>query len=153
MTDTRWIGHELPPSVLPIERTRIRFFARAIGETDAIYTDLDAARAAGYPDLPAPPTFIFAAELDSGAIDALLAQLGIPLARLLHGEQGFTWRRPVCAGETVTVHSRIADIYAKKNGALEFVVKQSWVVDASGAPVADLRSVLVVRHQSFSHFD
>lgn len=146
MIDPRWIGHELPPSILPIERTRVRFFARAIGAADPVHSDVDAARAAGYPDLLAPPTFIFAAELDSGAIDALLDALGIPLARLLHGEQGFTWHRPVCAGETVTVHSRITDIYAKKNGALEFVVKQSRAVDGNDALVAELRSVLVVRH-------
>lgn len=146
MIDPRWIGHELPPSILPIERTRVRFFARAIGAADPVHSDVDAARAAGYPDLLAPPTFIFAAELDSGAIDALLDALGIPLARLLHGEQGFTWHRPVCAGETVTVHSRIKDIYAKKNGALEFVVKQSRAVDGNDALVAELRSVLVVRH-------
>lgn len=65
MIDRKWIGHELPPSVLPIERSRLQFFAKAIGETDPVYTDAAAARDAGYPDLPAPPTFLFAAELDS----------------------------------------------------------------------------------------
>ncbi|MFC0218013.1 MaoC family dehydratase N-terminal domain-containing protein [Pseudochelatococcus lubricantis] len=144
--DPKWIGHELPPSVLPIERTRIRFFAKAIGATDPIYTDVGAAQAAGYPDLVAPPTFLFAAELDSGAIDSLLDDLGIPLPKLLHGEQGFTWYKSVCAGDTVTVHSRITDIYAKKGGALEFVVKQSRVVDQNDKLVAELRSILVVRH-------
>ena len=47
-------------------RGRLRFFAKAIGETDPVYTDDAAARDAGYPDLPAPPTFLFAAELDAG---------------------------------------------------------------------------------------
>ncbi len=114
MIDKKWIGHELPPSVLPIELSRLRFFAKAIGETDAVYTDSSAAKDAGYPHLPAPPTFLFAAELDSGASDALLAKLGIPIAKLLHGEQGFTYHRPVCVGDTVTVRSRIEDIYDKK---------------------------------------
>ena len=66
MIDKKFIGHQLPPSVLMVDRTRLQFFAKAIGETDPIYTDLAAAQAAGYPDLPAPPTFLFAAELDSG---------------------------------------------------------------------------------------
>ena len=146
MIDRKWIGHELPPSVLPIERTRLRFFAKAIGETRAVYTDEAAARQAGYADLPAPPTFLFAAELDSGAIDVLLQQLQIPLAKLLHGEQSFTYHRPACVGDTITVRSRIDDIYEKKNGALEFVVKSSRATNERGELVAEMRSVLVCRH-------
>ena len=146
MIDRKWIGHELPPSVLPIERSRLRFFAKAIGETDPVYTDVAAARAAGYADLPAPPTFLFAAELDSGAVDTLLDRLGVPVARLLHGEQGFSHHRAACAGDTITVRSRIEDIYDKKNGALEFVVKTSKATNQRDELVAEMRTVLVCRN-------
>ena len=91
--------------MLPIERSRLQFFAKAIGETDPVYTDEAAARDAGYPDLPAPPTFLFAAELDSGAAFRLIEDLQIPIAKLLHGEQSFTYHRPACVGDTVTVRS------------------------------------------------
>ncbi|RYF32908.1 MAG: MaoC family dehydratase [Comamonadaceae bacterium] len=146
MIDRKWVGHALPPSVLPIERSRLQFFAKAIGEIDPVYTDKAAAQAAGYADLPAPPTFLFAAELDSGATDRLVADLGIPIAKLLHGEQSFSYRRVVCVGDTVTVQSSITDIYDKKNGALEFVVKTSVATDQHGEPVAELRTVLVCKH-------
>ncbi len=146
MIDRKWIGHQGPESVLPIERSRLKFFAKAIGETDPIYTDEAAARAAGYPDLPAPPTFLFAAELDSGASFEMIDQLQIPLAKLLHGEQGFSYFRPACVGDTVTVRSTITDIYDKKNGALEFVVKVSQATNQHGEKVAELRSVIVCRH-------
>jgi acyl dehydratase len=146
MIDKKWIGHELPPSVLPIERSRLQFFAKAIGETDPVYTDASAARAAGYPDLPAPPTFLFAAELDSGATDRLLADLQIPVARLLHGEQRFTYHRPACVGDTITVRSIISDIYDKKNGALEFVVKTSRATNQRDELVAEMRSVIICRN-------
>lgn len=146
MIDRKWIGHELPASVLPLERTRLQFFAKAIGETDPVYTDPAAARDAGYADLPAPPTFLFAAELDSGASNRLLADLGIPLAKLLHGEQGFGYHRAACAGDTVTVRSTITDIYDKKNGALEFVVKSSRATNQRDELVAELRTVIVCRH-------
>jgi len=146
MIDKKWIGHELPASVLPIERSRLQFFAKAIGETDPVYTDAAAARDAGYPDLPAPPTFLFAAELDSGASDRLLADLQIPLAKLLHGEQSFSYHRPACVGDTVTVHSTIGDIYDKKNGALEFVVKTSRATNQRNELVAELRTVIVCRN-------
>lgn len=146
MIDKKWIGHELPASVLPIERSRLQFFAKAIGETNPVYTDSEAARAAGYADLPAPPTFLFAAELDSGASFKLLDDLQIPIAKLLHGEQSFTYVRPACVGDTVTVNSTVSDIYDKKNGALEFVVKTSRATNQRQELVAELRTVLVCRH-------
>jgi acyl dehydratase len=146
MIDKKWIGHELPTSVIVIERGRLRFFAEATGDARAVYTDAAAARDAGFPDLPVPPTFLFAAELDSGASVQLLAELNIPIAKLLHGEQGFTYHRDLYAGDTVTVRSTISDIYEKKNGALEFVVKTSRAHNQHDELVAELRSVLVCRH-------
>jgi acyl dehydratase len=146
MIDKKWIGHKLPDSVLPIERSRLQFFARVIGETDSIYTDAIAAREAGYHDLPAPPTFLFAAELDSGATFRLLAEMNIPISKLLHGEQSFIYHRPACVGDTVTVRSSVSDIYEKKQGALEFVVKNSRATNQNDELVAELRSVLVCRH-------
>ena len=47
MIDRKWIGRELPAAVLPIERTRLQFFAKAIGETNPVYHDIAAAKAAG----------------------------------------------------------------------------------------------------------
>lgn len=146
MIDKKWIGYELPVSVLHIERTRLQFFAKAIGDTRALYTDPAAAREAGLPDLPVPPTFLFAAELDSGVHDRLLADLNIPIAKLLHGEQGFTYHHGVFAGDTISVSSRISDIYEKKNGALEFIVKTSRAHNQHNELVAELRCVLVCRH-------
>lgn len=146
MIDRKFIGYQLKPSVLTVDRTRLQFFAKAIGEKDPVYVDPAAAKAAGYADVPAPPTFLFAAELDSGANDQLLADLDIPLAKLLHGEQSFRYLQPVCAGDTVTVQSTITDIYDKKGGKLEFAVKDSKVTNQREELVAELRTVLVVRH-------
>ena len=146
MIDRKFIGYKLKPSVLTVDRVRLQFFAKAIGEVDPVYLDPAAARAAGYPDLPAPPTFLFAAELDSGANTQLLADLDIPLAKLLHGEQSFRYHKTVCAGDTVTVQSTVTDIYDKKGGKLEFAVKDSSVTNQRSELVAELRTVLVVRH-------
>ncbi|MDP9139383.1 MAG: MaoC family dehydratase N-terminal domain-containing protein [Pseudomonadota bacterium] len=146
MIDRKWIGHELPASVLPLERTRLQFFAKAVGETNPVYTDVAAAQAAGYADLPAPPTFLFAAELDSGTLLGMVDLLGIPIAKLLHGEQSFSYHLPVCSGDTVTVRATISDIYDKKNGALEFVVKTARATNQRDELVAELRSVVVCRH-------
>lgn len=146
MIDRKFIGHQLTPSVLHLDRTRLQYFAKAIGEQDPVYLDVAAARLAGYSDLPAPPTFLFAAELDSGANEQLLADLEIPLTKLLHGEQSFRYHKPACAQDTVTVQSTVSDIYDKKGGKLEFVVKDSRITNQRAELVAEMRTVLVVRH-------
>ena len=146
MIDRSWIGAEVGTSTLTIERGRLRFFAKAIGETDPIYLDEAAARAAGHADLPAPPTFLFTAELDSGAVFNLLDKLGVPHEKILHGEQSFEYLGPVVAGDTVQVRSLIRNIYDKRQGALEFIELESEVANQRGEAVARLRSVIVVNH-------
>jgi len=146
LIDRKWIGHQVGQSTLIIERGRLRFFAKAIGETNPIYLDEAAAAAAGYADLAAPPTFVFAAELDSNTMFALFDRLGVPLSKVLHGEQGFEYFSPVVAGDTVTVTSRVKDIYDKRGGALEFVETESIAVNQRGDTVARMRGVTVVRN-------
>jgi acyl dehydratase len=145
MIDRKHIGRKLAPAVLEIEKGRLRFFAQAIGEADPIYTDEAAARAAGYPSLPAPPTFLIAGELDANTIVAALAEMGVAVERLLHGEQRYTYYAAVCAGDTIRFESTFSDIYGKRNGALEFIVKETTVTNQHGTKVADMRSVIVVR--------
>lgn len=146
MIDRKYIGRILPTAVLEIEKGRLQFFAKTIGETNPIYYDETAAKAAGYSSLPAPPTFIFAAELDAETLMPALTKMGVNLSRVLHGEQQFEYFGPVCAGDTITVQSTFSDIYEKKNGALEFLVKDSLVKNQHDELVAKMTSVIVVRN-------
>jgi acyl dehydratase len=146
MIDRRHIGHALEPFSVEVEKGRLRFFAKAIGEADPVYTRESAARAAGHPGLPVPPTFLFCLEMESPAPSAIRDLLGIDYRRILHGEQGFTYHRMAYAGDTLTFEQRIEDIYDKKNGALEFVVRATSVINQRGEPVAALRCVTVVRN-------
>ncbi len=145
MIDLTAAGTDLPSFQATIERGRLRFFAQSIGESDPAYVDVDAARASGYPDLPAPPTFLFCLELDQPEPFRYMTDLGVDLRRTLHAEQSFRYDAMVFAGDTLTFRPRIADIYVKKEGALQFVVKETSVRNATEADVAQLRSVLVVR--------
>jgi len=146
MIDKQFIGYEVPPTLWDVEKGRIRFFAEVIGATDPIYFDASAAQAAGYRNVVAPPTFIFGAESDSGVLMTLLDTLKIDLRKVLHGEQRFDYHAPVCAGDTLRFQTRVTDIYDKKGGALEFVVNDTKVTNQLGEHVADLHSVIVVRH-------
>jgi len=146
MIDQRFVGWQLPAVPVDVERGRLRFFADVIGETDPVYRDVAAARAAGHPDLPVPPTFFFTLNLES---PNLFDEMGVDLRHVLHGEQQFTYHRMAHAGESFTLHSRVADIYHKagKGGMLEFIATDTSVHDGAGGPVADLRSVTVVQHR------
>ena len=146
MIDTRHIGHTLPPYAVDVEKGRLKFFAKAIGQTDPVYTDDAAAKAAGHPSLPVPPTFLFCLEMDSPNPGALRDLLDLPVPKVLHGEQRFTYHAMAFAGDTLTFQQRIADIYAKKGGLLEFVVRETRVTNQHGQHIADLHGITVVKH-------
>ena len=96
---------------------------------------------------PCPrPTFLFSIELEALDPFGWIARLGVDLRSVLHGEQEFRYHSVAHAGDTLTARPKIVDIFSKKGGALEFVVKDTAVERADGRSVADLRSVLVVRN-------
>lgn len=144
--DPALAGKELPPATMTIDAARLRYFAKVIGETDPIYTDAAAAKAAGHRDIPVPPTFLFSIELE--VPDAYLAftEAGVDVRFLLHGEQSFVYHSIAYPGDVLTATPRITDVYSKKAGALDFIVKETAVTRADGAPVADLKSVIIVRN-------
>lgn len=146
MIDRQYIGHTLAPFTVPVEAGRLRFFAKAIGETDPVYSNEAAARAAGHPGLPVPPTFLFCLEMEGPNPAAIRELLGLDYRRLLHGEQSFTYRAPAHAGDTLRFEQRIEDIYDKKGGALEFVVRLTTVDNQHGTRIAEMRSVTVQRN-------
>ncbi|MBJ8340200.1 MaoC family dehydratase N-terminal domain-containing protein [Antrihabitans sp. YC3-6] len=144
--DTTIIGTTFPGTELTLDAGRLRFFAKAIGETNPIFTDPEAARAAGHRDIPAPPTFFFSIELENPNPFGWAADLKIDLRYVLHGEQRFVYHSTAYPGDTLTATSTISDIYSKKGGALDFIVKDTAVTRADGSAVADLTTIIVVRN-------
>jgi acyl dehydratase len=139
------IGLVLDPITTTIEAGRLRFFAEAIGERSATYTDVAAAAEAGYPNLPVPPTFFFGLKLENPDAFAWLLDFGVDFRYVLHGTQKFTYHRMAFAGDELTVSAHLADVYQKKGGALEFVVVESAVTRAS-EPIVTLVETIVIRH-------
>ncbi len=146
MLDQSFIGHEFPPFTAEVEKGRLRFFARAIGETDPIYTDEAAAQAAGHRALPAPPTFTMVLDMEGAEQLPILSLLDLDIARILHGSQEFCYFHPIYAGDTITVTARIADIFDKKGGALDFVVMEQDYTNQDGELVVRATSTLVHRN-------
>lgn len=139
------IGRELPVVHTTIERGRLRFFAESIGEQNTVYSDLDAARDAGYRDLPVPPTFLFGLKLTGENPLGWISDLGADLRLVLHGTQRFDYRRMVFAGDDLALRPRITDIFEKRGGALEFVIVTTSVTRGD-EEVAELTETIVIRH-------
>jgi acyl dehydratase len=150
MIEKRWIGHKLQPQSVRVEQGQIALFCKAIGETRAAYLDLERARAGGLRGVPAPPTFAMCLEMlaREGALFELLERMGVSLGRGVHGEQGFTYHAPIYSGDTITFTTEVKDIYAKKGGALEFIVTHTRAVNQFGALVVELRNVAVARNEA-----
>jgi acyl dehydratase len=137
-------GRVFPPTApYLVGREKVREFARAVFATNPINLDPDAARAAGYDDVVAPPTF--AVVVQEQTLAQLLAdpESGIDFSRVVHGDQRFTSTRPIVAGDLLTATLTVASV--KTLGAHSMVTAESAITDASGGHVVTAVSTLVVR--------
>ena len=137
-------GRVFPPTAsYLVGREKVREFSRAVLTTSPINSDVDAAQAAGYPDIVAPPTF--AIVLQQLTLDQLVAvpDSGIDMTHIVHGEQRFAYTRPIVAGDELTASLAVTSI--KTLGGNAMVTAESTIVDTTGEHVVTATSVLVVR--------
>ena len=92
---------------------KIREYANAIGEFEQVHHDRDAARAAGFRDVVAPPMFAVVYSAGAVAPGILDPEVGINLGRMLHGSQEFAWGEPVVAGDVIETAAKLVDLYEK----------------------------------------
>jgi acyl dehydratase len=120
------IGTRYDPTVYAVGREKIREYAQAIGETDALCVDLDAARAAGFADLVAPPTFAVVYQASAVARPYFDPALGIDFSRLVHGGQAFSWGALVVAGDEIATTVTVTDIHERAgNGFYTFETRST----------------------------
>jgi acyl dehydratase len=130
-------------AVYAVGREKIREFAHATGETDPVHLDLEAARAAGYADVVAPP--MFAAVYCGPAIGSAILdpEAGIDFARMVHGAQEFEWHAPVVAGDEITTTAELAE--KGERAGLSFFVFRTVSTNQDGATVCEGRWTNIVR--------
>ena len=130
---TAAIGKRYPPVVYAVGREKIREYALAVGETDPLHLDLEAARAAGHRDLVAPPMFCVVycgPALGPALFDP---EVGIDFARMVHGGQEFSWGPLVVAGDEITTTLSIKDV--SERGPMGFFVFESVSTNQDGETV------------------
>jgi hypothetical protein len=145
--DPSYAGRTYPPTAAyQVGREKIREFALAIGADDAAYHDPDAARALGYQDVVAPPTFpvVVTAAATRQLIDD--PGLGLDFSRVVHADQRFAYDRPVVAGDELVCVNTIEEITSR--GGHDFLSARTEVTTMAGAPVVTAWCRLVVRGEA-----
>ena len=142
--DPSFVGRSWPPTApYLVGREKIREFATAIGATDAEYHDPEAARAIGYADVVAPPTFPVVVTMAASRQIITDPALGIDYSRVVHGDQKFAYTRPVVAGDALVCVNTVEDITSRSGH--DFLTTRTDVTTEDGEPVLTAWSKLVQR--------
>lgn len=141
--DTKAAGKEYDPQTFEVEAGRITQYADAVGEDGDVYSDAEAAKAAGFRDIVAPPMFavVYSAPAMGPAI--LDPEVGINLGAMVHGGQEFVWGEPVCAGDVISTGVRCTSI--DENGGMGFYVFESESRNQDGAETVRATWTNIVR--------
>ncbi|MFD4133739.1 MaoC family dehydratase N-terminal domain-containing protein [Streptomyces goshikiensis] len=137
-------GRSHPPTApYEVGREKIREFAEAVGDLHPVYTDTEAARALGHPDVIGPPTFAFI--LTFKAVRRIVDDpgLGFDYSRVVHSAQRFEYTRPVRAGDSLTVTSTVESVRALAGN--DVVEIRGDVHDGAGEHVVTAWTKLVSR--------
>jgi acyl dehydratase len=127
------IGKTYPAVTYAVGREKVREFASAVGEEGALHHDPEAARAAGYADVVAPPMFAVVYGGRAMAPALFDPHVGIDFARMVHGGQEFVWGPPVVAGDEVATEVEVKNIADR--GGLLFYVFESRSTNQEGETV------------------
>jgi acyl dehydratase len=139
-----YAGRTFPPSEpYEVSRVKIAEFAAAIGDPSPVYRDRTAARAAGHPDVIAPPTFAIVMTMASSGAAIADPGLGLNYAMVVHGEQRFEYTRPIVAGDVLTAQPTITEI--RDAGRNVMLTTSTEIRDAAGELVCTALSTLVER--------
>jgi len=107
---TEAVGKRFPPVVYAVGREKVKEYAFAVGETDPLHLDVQAARAAGHSDVVAPPMFAVVYSAPAVAPAIFDPEVGLDFARMVHGGQEFRWGPLVVAGDEITTEASVKEI-------------------------------------------
>jgi acyl dehydratase len=137
-------GRSFPPSEpYEVSRVKIAEFAQAIGDPSPLCRDREAAQAAGYPDVIAPPTFAIVITMASSGHAIADEDLGLDYSMVVHGEQRFSHARPLHAGDVVVAQTTITDITPRRT--MTMLTTRTDITTTGGEHVCTALSTLVER--------
>ena len=139
-----FVGRSFPPSEpYEVSRVKIAEFAQAIGDLSPLCRDRQAAQAAGYPDVIAPPTFAIVISMASSGHAIADDDLGLDYSMVVYGEQRFEHTRPLHAGDVVVAQTTITDITPRRT--MTMLTTRTDITTTGGEHVCTALSTLVER--------
>jgi acyl dehydratase len=130
---TEAVGKEWPPTTYEIGKEKIREYATVIGIQNPVHFDREAANAAGFRDVVAPPMFCVVYSAPALAPAMFDPEVAMNFAAMVHGGQEFVWGEPACSGDEITTTASCLEIYEKDGKG--FYVFETRSVNQDGAEV------------------
>ena len=144
MINREYIGRVFPASEpYEVSRVKIAEFADAIGDSNPVYRDAAAARAAGHAEVIAPPTFAIVISMAGSGAALADPGLGLNYAMVVHGEERFEYTRPIMAGDVVTAQVMLTDI--RDVGRNVMLTTSTKITTVAGEHVCTAVSTIVER--------
>jgi len=143
------VGYEFKPYSFAVERGKIREHAMAIGDTNPIYYDEEAARKEGFEGIPVTLTFLQVIDMWGGySFQEKCEMLNLNPVKILHGEQGYQFLKPIYAGDVLTVAGKVTDVQVKtgSSGGMNLITIENKYTNQRGELVAVSRGVTIERH-------
>lgn len=157
MADKSKLGMEFPPYSIEVGKNKIAEFAAAVAQKDdtdhikEIYRNVDAAKDAGYENIPIPPTFptCFVFWTGGGLLGTVNA-VGADLNKLLHSEEDYEYYAPICAGDVITRKMKVVDMYERgrkerKGWHVQVTILETELINQRGELVATARTTFMER--------
>ena len=145
MLNRNLIGKTYEPVIFRVTDQRLKFFAKATGQTDPIYYDHDIAISQGHKGIVCPPTFLIIVGMEQKNPFQFLEDLDVKIERMLHAGQEFIYEEIVYEGDKLRMDTKIIDMYDKKEGLLQFCNLESKFTNQNSKHIATLKNTIVAR--------
>ncbi|MBE76570.1 MAG: acyl dehydratase [Candidatus Marinimicrobia bacterium] len=145
MLNRNLIGKTYEPVIFRVTDQRLKFFAKATGQTDPIYYDHDIAISQGHKGIVCPPTFLIVVGMEQKNPFQFLEDLDVKIERMLHAGQEFIYEELVYEGDKLRMDTKIIDMYDKKEGLLQFCNLESKFTNQNNKHIATLKNTIVAR--------
>lgn len=157
MADKSKLDMEFPLYSIKVEKNKIAEFAAAVAQKEdtdhikEIYRDVDAAKSAGYENIPVPPTFPTSFVFwTGGGLLGTVNGVGADVSKLLHSEEDYEYFAPICAGDVITRKMKVADMYdrgkpGRKGWHVQVTVLETELINQRGELVLKARTTFMER--------
>ncbi|GER89098.1 hypothetical protein KDW_32600 [Dictyobacter vulcani] len=149
MFDTSKIGYTFAPFTYEVQRNKIHELTSAIGDPNPVYQSRENAQAAGFSDVPISPTTptMFSFWGNRQRISSM-AELGINVARILHGEEEYEYLAPIYPNDILTGTTTLVDGKTRQGSggySMDILTMETRYLNQHQQPVLNTRTIIVVR--------